>query len=120
MSPSTETTCASRPLLVDQSSPQIEVFWPSRGRSLSAQDPWPTWEEVLPDIDPPEVLFDQVFSNEDQLTFPETLQEFIPIYGRVHDLGQSGSLVINDQVIQVDTRGYFTSLIPSKPGYREL
>jgi hypothetical protein len=49
--------CVTRPFTVDDSAPQIKVFWPPRGATLAAQDAWPAWSDITTDVPPPETLF---------------------------------------------------------------
>ena len=111
----TDTKCARRPILVDDSGPAITVDWPPRGESLSYGDRWPSWEEIYPDEEPPVELFGGELES-----IPEDLSTYLPVYGRVYGLGTNGTLTLNGHDIESDDRGYFTAFIESKSGYREI
>lgn len=107
--------CAVRPLIVDQSAPKIEVFWPRRGSALSAGDAWPTWGDVTADVLPPDELFEGALTQT-----PELLTEWIPVYGQVQEEGGQVSLALNGAPISVDAEGRFSGLVPARPGYVEI
>ena len=109
-----EIVCARRPILVDDSSPEIEVFWPPRGAMLASTDVWPIWENLM--LDSPEPLP----SYHGLLETPDSnLTRYIPVYGQVSGLG-SGRLTLNDREIEVSEDGYFSTIIPQRSGFVEL
>jgi hypothetical protein len=110
-----QPVCASRPILVDDSGPIIEVTWPPRGIALSSADPWPQWSEVYPEDSVPDTLFGGEF---DEL--PSTLSEVMPVFGRVDRLGSDGTLLVNGVLVMTDANGFFTTTVPTQSGYLEL
>jgi hypothetical protein len=110
-----QPVCATRPILVDNSGPTIEITWPPRGIALSSNDPWPQWSEVYPEAPVPDTLFGGEFNE-----LPNTLSEVIPVFGRVERLGADGTLLVNGVSVMTDANGFFTTTVPTQAGYLEL
>ena len=108
------TVCAQRPILVDDSSPEIIVFWPPRGAMLAATDPWPIWREFSTETVEPEPTFHGLLEQADS-----DLSRYIPIYGQVLGLGE-GRLDLNGLPISVSEDGFFSTIVPKRSGFIEL
>ena len=106
--------CAQRPILVDDSGPDIEVFWPPRGAMLSANDVWPNWEGLMLDVPEPAPTYHGLLENPDA-----DLSRYVPVYGKVTGLGP-GRLSLNDKPIEVSENGYFSTIVPQRSGFIEL
>ena len=106
--------CAQRPILVDDSGPDIEVFWPPRGAMLSASDAWPDWEDFMLDVTEPATTYHGLLENPDA-----DLSRYVPVYGKITGLG-AGRLSLNDKPIQVSENGYFSTIVPQRSGFIEL
>ena len=112
----TASVCATRPLLIDDSAPTIEVFWPPRGVALSMEDPWVSWSELALDAEPPALSRDGVVLEENL----EQLKDYMPVYGQVSGLGDRGEITLNGMLLSPNEQGYFATYIDSSPEYKEL